>query len=546
MLQLPSVVRLRSLSLLDALPQLDAARERCQTFWMLHGEWRQLAYCAELPRLLRLPRVLFEGFSGRLSKVEALQLPLRKALGDRCGALWQEFAEAWNELRGLITRVECAEVHLMELDPTTPADSLATMVEFDRDMGMQLWSLIRQVSGYQNAFLEKLAGAGSEIFDSAIPALCFERRFALPMRAFADGEAAEYGWASGVVPLAFRVSPAGKWVFKPEPFELEARALTAPLRPIALEPQPAFEFVALPTDDWQQLLNDQLPQEPLAMDVTHAVARGVRPGGDLPADLALTLLQLVTKIAHQVLGGVRMDPKMKLPEKLLEMAQSGTSAKRGASSYRALFRHLPEMMDMRLCHLIGLWETVFEHFEPDFKAIVYPVYLDDMSDSDQHAVWTRAKAWSPQDVRALALWFKHMLSERLIEETFPPASPMAHILYAVGESHTEYSERTDKLLDEGPEGFPNIELRFALAAYEMVALARAGKRPEAVAREQARLDEEEEERLRKEAEEAAEKEAQAIALASKAQKAQKGGGAAPDDEMVNVEDGTAPRCCVIH
>lgn len=496
-LNLPSLMRLRSLALLDALPQLEAKRPRCKTFWLLHGSWRQLLYCAELPKLLRLPRILFESFSGRLSKIEAMRLPLREALGDRCGNLWNDFASAWNNVRGLLTRVECAEVHLEELDPEKPAESLAAFVDFDRDLGLQLWNLVTTISSYQNNFLDAIGHTTA----ASVPVLRFERRFAVPLAAFAGGEAAGAGdtWAVDVVPCAFRIDQAGRWNFSAEAFELMSRTMIAPLQRIALEPKPTFEFVALPGDDWQRMLNEVLPQEVLSTEVALAVSKAVAPGGSLPPELAQTLLMLVTKMVHQILGGVRANPKLKL----FEFAQNhaGAAMKRKAAGYQTLCKRVPELVDVRLCHLISLWEYVFDHFEPDYAAIVHVIFQAELEDAEQYGLWQRLQIWPRNEVRAVRLWFKLLLGDRLIEDSFPPTAPVSHMVYAVAESHPvpTSGNASDRLLDAGDEGFSPLPLGQALATYRLVVAVLDGDEPEAVKREAVRV-EEERQRLEREAE----------------------------------------------
>merc|ERR1719253_1242551 len=108
----------------------------------------------------------------------------------------------------------------MELDPELPYESLADLVDFERNLGLQLWNLIKQIASYQNNFLDTL---GYDV--NSVPVLRFEQRFAVPLSAFAGGSEEEVTdtWASAVLPCSFCVGESGRWSFRPQAFENMSR-----------------------------------------------------------------------------------------------------------------------------------------------------------------------------------------------------------------------------------------------------------------------------------------------------------------------------------
>merc|ERR1711964_389788 len=165
--------------------------------------------------------------------------------------------------------------------------------------------------------------------------------------------------------------------------------------------------------------------------------------------------------------------------------------KRKSAAYQTLFNKLPLLVDARLSNLVSLWEKIFEHFEPDYPSLVHPLFQGELEDADMYALWTAVRSWPDNEVQALRMWFKHMLGDKLTDDSYPQTTQISFFLYAVAEAvPIATSGMADyRLLD--PNEFPgDLTIGSALGSYNVVKAALEGKDPpEGVVREEYRLKE---------------------------------------------------------
>eukprot|EP00927_Polykrikos_kofoidii_P029071 TRINITY_DN25190_c0_g2_i1.p1 TRINITY_DN25190_c0_g2~~TRINITY_DN25190_c0_g2_i1.p1 ORF type:complete len:1347 (+),score=227.73 TRINITY_DN25190_c0_g2_i1:95-4042(+) len=479
-------------SLAETLLQRRAA---CPTFWHLSHSWQQLLYCAQLPDLIEIPRLLFTFYGGgRLSMVEAMRMPLREALGPRCAELWGRFARAWNFSRVQLQRVECAAVTLETLQEDVPFETLEMFVCLDRDYGLQLWNLVETLAGYQNRFIEK-----ANLAVEAVHVLDFERRFAVAVDSGTGSKVAgaisQADWLSQAVLCGTQVGNCGV-SFEVLPFEVAARRVVAPLRQIIVD-RPTFEVAEVRADSWHERLEEIVPAAELPLKV-------IGYGKRLPQDELAALLNFVTKCVHQLLGGVKAAPQTLLVDFADRVTGQQTTAV-------GLLRG--DLAELRLEHLVAFRDMLFESYEPDLAAMTHVVYqaqwTAEGSLSDDEAVWelwTSLARWS--DLHSLYLHMKSLLVYRLYEETpLAPTSPLCHTLYAHVVAASPGAEICDMLFDRSL--FPqSLELRFALTATEIArSVVQGEEMPAAVKRHMERVKEQEaadeERRQREEAEQQA-------------------------------------------